>query len=205
MVDFSAEYESRFVPTPAPRVPLNTPRQRLINAAAIVVFDENVDLADSWEIEKRVVKVLDTLNDESVWAYWVTLGNSGMRRVVNAVIRAAYHETFERPFPHTAPNPRLIDRGETALGGRVLQRLHSVGIDAKRAHYNRRTQTFEIQFQPGNLIDQLTAGTDPAKVWGLRITAAFAGVEIVDGYDTVATWRPGSPIIFATVYARILE
>lgn len=203
-LDFSAEYRSRYdVEPPAPR-PLNTPRQRIINAAAIRAFDLKTDLADSWELEKVMNAATDEL-DEAARQYWVTLGNSQIRHILSAVRRAVESESFVRPPAPEPEKPRLVPVGEKPHNLEILQKLRTAGIAAKDLRRRLHNGVIEIRFQAENVTDFYGKGTDPVAIWARRIENAFSGIEIVDTYDTVAEWRQGSPILYATVFLKITD
>lgn len=90
-------------------------------------------------------------------------------------------------------------------GKRFLAALQAAGIEAHNVTRNRRTGVYTVKFVAPNLADLYSPGTAPARVWAKRITAAFEDAEIVDTYDNVAEWRPGKPVLFATVQVRISE
>jgi len=87
-------------------------------------------------------------------------------------------------------------------GKSLLEALRARGIDADNVTRNRRTGVYTVKFVAPNVGDFNSPGTDPAKVWATRITNAMPDIEVVNTYDTIADWRPGKPVLFATVQVR---
>jgi len=94
---------------------------------------------------------------------------------------------------------------EPLLGKRLLSTLRAKGIEADNVTRNRRTGVYTVKFAAPNPNNFYSRGTDPARVWAQKIEDAFAGVEIIDTYDSVAEWRPQHPILFATVFLRVID
>lgn len=94
---------------------------------------------------------------------------------------------------------------QPAQGKRLLHALRSRGIDAANVTRNRRTGVYTVKFASPNMHDFDARGTEPAHVWAQRIEDAFTDIEIVDTYDSVAEWRPQQPILFASVFCRVIE
>ena len=92
-------------------------------------------------------------------------------------------------------------RGETQGQG-LLVLLRARGIDAGNVTRNRRTGVYAVQFAAPDVNNFNGSGTAPAQQWASKISACFDSVEIVDTHDSVADWRPGKPVLFATVYVR---
>lgn len=103
-----------------------------------------------------------------------------------------------------ARKPRSQRQRQRAQGKSLLEALQAAGIHASDVSRNRRTGIHTVRFVAPNLTAMDSPGTAPAKVWARRITAAFSDVEIVDTYDSVAEWREGQPVIFATVFVKII-
>lgn len=94
---------------------------------------------------------------------------------------------------------------EKLQGKRLLSTLRAKGIEADNVTRTRRTGVYMIEFAALNMSNFYAAGTLPARVWAQRIEECFTDVEIIDTYDSVAEWRPQRPILFATVFIRIVE
>jgi hypothetical protein len=94
---------------------------------------------------------------------------------------------------------------EKLQGKRLLSALRAKGIEANNVTRNRRTGVYTIKFAAPNMSNFYSRGTLPARVWAQRIEECFTDVETIDTYDSVAEWRPQRPILFATVFIRIVE
>lgn len=94
---------------------------------------------------------------------------------------------------------------EPLQGKRLLSTLRARGIEADNVTRNRRTGVYTVKFTAPNMNNFYSRGTDSARVWAERIEACFEDVEIIDTYDSVAEWRPQQPILFATVFLRVIE
>lgn len=94
---------------------------------------------------------------------------------------------------------------EPLQGKRLLTTLRARGIEADNVTRNRRTGVYTVKFAAPNMSNFYARGTDPARVWAQRIEDCFEDVEIIDTYDSVAEWRPQQPILFATVFLRVIE
>lgn len=94
---------------------------------------------------------------------------------------------------------------EPLQGKRLLSTLRARGIEADNVTRNRRTGVYTVKFTAPNMNNFYSRGTDSARVWAERIEACFDDVEIIDTYDSVAEWRPQQPILFATVFLRVIE
>ena len=94
---------------------------------------------------------------------------------------------------------------EPLQGKRLLTTLRARGIEADNVTRNRRTGVYTVKFTAPNMNNFYSRGTDSARVWAQRIEECFDDVEIIDTYDSVAEWRPQQPILFATVFLRVIE
>lgn len=94
---------------------------------------------------------------------------------------------------------------ESLKGQRLLPALRARGIEADNVTRNRRTGVYTVKFTTPNVTDFYSKGTDPARVWARRIEETFSDVEVIDTYDSIAEWRPQKPVLFATVWMRIVE
>lgn len=94
---------------------------------------------------------------------------------------------------------------EPVQGKRLLHALRARGIEADNVTRNRRTGVYTVKFAAPNMSNFYARGTDSARVWAQRIEDCFDDVEIIDTYDSVAEWRPQQPILFATVFLRVIE
>jgi len=102
---------------------------------------------------------------------------------------------------HSNPQPVR----ERLQGKRLLSALRARGIEADNVTRNRRTGVYTVKFTTPNVTNFYSKGTDPARVWARRIEECFDDVQIIDTYDSIAEWRPQKPVLFATVFLRIIE
>lgn len=94
---------------------------------------------------------------------------------------------------------------EPLQGKRLLAALRARGIEADNVTRNRRTGVYTVKFAAPNMNNFYSRGTEPATVWAQRIEDCFDDVEIIDTYDSIAEWRPQQPVLFATVFLRVIE
>ena len=87
----------------------------------------------------------------------------------------------------------------TLQGPAVRDLLAAHGIEAESVTRNRRTGVYTAHFKDLNLDSFYSKGTHPARVWAERIQEALPMADIIDGYDSVAEWRPEKPVLFALV------
>lgn len=92
---------------------------------------------------------------------------------------------------------------ERLQGKRFLAALQAVGIEADNVTRNRKTGVHTVKFTAPDISNFNSKGTRPAREWGRLIMAAFEDAEVIGAYDSVADWRPGKPVLFATVQVRI--
>lgn len=90
-------------------------------------------------------------------------------------------------------------------GPRILTRLTNAGVKAQSVTRNRRTGIYTIRFGSPNVTNFNSIGTDKGSVWARRIEHVLPEAVIVDTYDSIADWRPGCPVLFATVFIRLDE
>lgn len=83
------------------------------------------------------------------------------------------------------------------LNGREMQtRLERSGIRAQKVVRRRFTGHYTAEF----FVPNLETAVPSAREWARRIAHGLGGaVEIVEVRDTHADWRPGKPIIAASV------
>jgi hypothetical protein len=94
---------------------------------------------------------------------------------------------------------------EPVQGKRLLHDLRAKGVEADNVTRNRRTGVYTVKFAAPNMNNFYARGTDSARVWAQRIEAAIPNIEIIDTYDSIAEWRPQQPVLFATVFCRVIE
>lgn len=88
------------------------------------------------------------------------------------------------------------------VSGRAIWRhLVASGIEAQKVVRKRETGDYIADFYIPNMKDPI----EPSTIWASRIRQTLPDARIVETYDTVAGWRPGQPVIHATVVFRLPE
>ena len=89
------------------------------------------------------------------------------------------------------------------MTGKAMQKLlHEAGIEAQKVVRKRQSGYYTADF----FVPDMQEGIASSAVWASQITQQFAGrVTIIAAHDMVASWRPGKPIICATVIFAILD
>lgn len=89
------------------------------------------------------------------------------------------------------------------LNGREMQaRLEKSGIRAQKVVKRRYTGHYTAEFYTPTL----DAAVAPAREWSERIERGLGNiVQILEARDTCADWRPGKPIIAASVTFAVLD
>ncbi|MCA9913992.1 MAG: hypothetical protein KC496_11610 [Anaerolineae bacterium] len=82
------------------------------------------------------------------------------------------------------------------LSGRAMRRhLASMGVPAQKVVRKQASGDYVADF----FIPQMEQPIAPAREWAQRIRATVPQAQIKNTHDTVAEWRPGKPVIYATV------
>ena len=71
--------------------------------------------------------------------------------------------------------------------------LRSLGINVQQVTRKRRTGHYLAEF----FVPEMREPVPPAALWAQTISDA--GLTVLDSEDTVASWRPDRPVIWATV------
>ncbi len=88
------------------------------------------------------------------------------------------------------------------MTGRQMQkRLTECNVVAQHVTCKRQTGDYVAEFYH----PELAEGVDPARTWAKRIQNAIPEANILVKHDTIASWRPGLPVIFATVIFNMEE
>lgn len=88
------------------------------------------------------------------------------------------------------------------VSGRAMCRhLVSLGVPAQKIVRKQETGDYVADF----FVPEMTEPVASGKVWAERIKAVMPHVRIIDTHDTIAAWRPGQPVIYATVIFHIPE
>jgi hypothetical protein len=77
----------------------------------------------------------------------------------------------------------------------MQRRLETLGIPVQKVVRKRETGAYLADFY----VPEMREAIPPAAVWARRLGDALPDIRIVDTHDTVANWRPGQPVIYATV------
>ncbi|MGB1288183.1 MAG: hypothetical protein ACPG7F_16720 [Aggregatilineales bacterium] len=78
----------------------------------------------------------------------------------------------------------------------MLSLLKNVNIDVQKVVRKRRTGYYMADF----FVPDMQSATASASIWARALRQEFPqSIDIIDTKDTVAAWRPGQPIICATV------
>jgi hypothetical protein len=89
--------------------------------------------------------------------------------------------------------PRKKSPHAKPTGPEMLAYLNSAGIAAQKVVCRRRNKHYVAEFY----VPEMRQPVRPAGEWAREI--ARHGLEIIAAEDTVADWRPGRPVICATV------
>ncbi len=77
----------------------------------------------------------------------------------------------------------------------MRRQLASLGVPAQKVVRKQATGDYVADFY----VPQMEQATAPAQEWARRIRATLPQATIRATHDTVADWRPGTPVIYATV------
>lgn len=83
----------------------------------------------------------------------------------------------------------------------MQRHLTTLGIAAQKVVRKRESGDYVAEF----FIPDMNTPVAPAQDWAQRIRTALPQAIIVDVHDTIANWRPGQPVIYATVIFRLRE
>jgi hypothetical protein len=88
------------------------------------------------------------------------------------------------------------------MTGRALQRhLKALGIPAQKLVRKRETGDYVAEF----FVPEMDEPIEPSRVWAKRIRAILPNATIIDTHDTIASWRPDTPVIYATVIFQLQD
>lgn len=86
------------------------------------------------------------------------------------------------------------------VSGRAMCRhLVSLGVPAQKVVRKQETGDYVADF----FVPEMSEPVAPAKEWAKRIQEVLPSAKIIDTHDTIATWRPGQPVIYATVIFQL--
>lgn len=79
--------------------------------------------------------------------------------------------------------------------------LASLGVPAQKVVRKQASGDYVADFY----VPQMEQPIAPAHEWAKRIRATLPEARIKDTHDTIADWRPGNPVIYATVIFSVPE
>jgi hypothetical protein len=85
------------------------------------------------------------------------------------------------------------------MSGRAMKQ-HLISLGLLVQDVRKRDNAYEAGFHTPHF-DK----TDSAKTWASRICDVIPNAEIVATHDTIASWRDGTPVIYASVIFRQAE
>jgi hypothetical protein len=80
-------------------------------------------------------------------------------------------------------------------GPAMQERLHEVGIEARRVVRRRDTGHYIADF----FIPGMQTPIDPSKEWARKMEQRLVGLRVLKMDDTLADWRADKPVIWASV------
>ena len=86
-------------------------------------------------------------------------------------------------------------------GRDIWRYLIASGIEAQKVVRKRETGDYIADFYIPNMKDPIPSSQE----WASLILMILPDVNIVETHDTVAGWRPGQPVIHATVIFRLAD
>ncbi len=91
-------------------------------------------------------------------------------------------------------------KSTSSLTGPAMKiQLESAGITPRSVTRRQDSGFYVAEFYNTRMQDPV----QPSRVYANAIEERLGELEIVDTHDTVADWRPGQPIIWASVTFRI--
>jgi hypothetical protein len=82
------------------------------------------------------------------------------------------------------------------MTGRAMQRyLETLGVPVQKLVRKRETGDYVAEF----FVPEMDSPVESSRVWAKRIRAALPHATIITTHDTIASWRPDMPVIYATV------
>lgn len=88
------------------------------------------------------------------------------------------------------------------MTGRAMQRhLESLGIPAQKLVRKRESGDYVAEF----FVPEMNEPIEPSRIWAQRIQAILPHATIINTHDTIASWRPDTPVIYATVIFQLRD
>jgi len=88
---------------------------------------------------------------------------------------------------------------KTPTGPAMKSTLKRAGIEPQSVVRRQQTGFYVAEFYNKAMKDPV----QPSKLYAEAIKERMADLEIIDTHDTVADWRPGKPVIWASVTFKI--
>ena len=83
----------------------------------------------------------------------------------------------------------------------MCRHLISAGVAAQKVVRKRESGDYVADF----FIPDMDEAIPPAHEWAAQIQAVLPSARILDTHNTIAAWRIGQPVIYATVSFRWVE
>jgi len=83
----------------------------------------------------------------------------------------------------------------------MRRHLVASGVAAQKVVRKRETGDYVADF----FIPEMDDPIPPASEWAMQIRRVLPDARILDTHDTIAAWRSGEPVIYATVVFRLSE
>lgn len=81
----------------------------------------------------------------------------------------------------------------------MCRHLVSLGVPAQKIIRKIETGDYVADF----FVPDMSEPIAPAEEWAKRIQAVMPNVRIIDTHNTIAAWRKGQPVIYATVIFKL--
>ncbi len=95
--------------------------------------------------------------------------------------------------------PKTLPHVQSITGPTMKNILTDSGIPAQQVTYKRESGCYVAEFYEPKMQEPVAA----AAAWAERIAERVKNSHIIDQHDTVATWRAGQPVIWASVTFKI--
>lgn len=88
------------------------------------------------------------------------------------------------------------------LSGREMCRhLETLGVVAQKVVRKRETGDYVAEF----FVPEMAVAIPPAEEWAQCILEVLPDAFIINKHNTIAAWRPGKPVIYATVIFQLAD
>lgn len=83
----------------------------------------------------------------------------------------------------------------------MCRHLVALGVAAQKVVRKQETGDYVADF----FIPEMDDPIPPATEWARQIRRVLPEAHIIDTHDTIAAWRAGQPVIYATVVFQLSE